>query len=96
MSNGDWGGAVGKGNEALPILVGSISHMLVAVQLGLIWLPSSLETVLPRVTSGFHVAKFKGYVLVFIELKLSEALHAIASPSHLKYSSHVAFMTTHS
>ena len=60
----------------LPILAGSILHMLVAAQLGLIWLPSSLETIL-RVTSGLHVAKFKGYVLVFLELKLSEALYAL-------------------
>lgn len=96
MSNGDWGGVVGKGNEVLPILAGSILHMLVAVQLGLIWLPLSLETILLRVTSGLHVAKFKGYVLVFLELKLSEALYAIDSPSCVKCSLPMAFMTPHS
>lgn len=45
------------------------------------------------VTRDLHVAKFKGYVLVFFELKLSEALYATASPSYVNYSLPVAFMT---
>lgn len=92
MSTGDWGGVVGKGNEALPLFLLCFAH---AGRCPTWFNLASLITGknFPRVTSGFHVAKFKGYVLVFIELKLSEALYAIVRSSHLKYSPPVAFMT---